>query len=695
MSATETKVEGDAPAPAAKPPVATPAEKEEPTAAADGEAPAQSLADGDAAAEEAQADGAAAVREAKPAAPTAKKGEGTESAPGEEDDRQFLLARFWESALGFWRKGGGKGARFWTFAMFAIATIDLGVHYEYNQWYRVMFDALDKKDAPRVVHESLIFVPIILSVIAVAMSATWAKLTTQRLWRDWLNGHVLDRWLYSGRYYQLNMLPGDHQNPEYRIAEDLRNSCDAPIEFAVGIYSAVLTAITFIGVLWFIGGALTIPLGGERTIAVPGFLVIAAAIYAVVASGAMAFIARRFVGISERKEQAEAEYRYGLTRLRENGESIALLGGEDEERHGLNLTFANVIERWRDIMKEYVRTTFVSQASRGFVPIIPILLCAPKYVAGEMSLGEVMQASSAFVIVQTAFGWLVDNYPRLADWTASARRLASLLLALDRLEIADESGQHRIERGETEKAALRLRGLSVTLEDGSAVVNDADVEIAPGEKVLVVGESGTGKSTLVRAISGLWPWGDGEIQIQKGARLVLMPQQPYIPLGSLRRAATYPLAPDAIEPEMVANTIKEVGLEDFVDRLDEETNWENILSGGERQRLAFARVLLQRPDILVMDEATSALDPGSQEYVMRLVLGQLPDVTLISVGHRPELEEFHLRKLVLEYHSDGARLVGDERLRTFGLSTRFLSRMFSRPEKQRHTAPAPRSRSAA
>lgn len=604
-----------------------------------------------------------------------------------EDDRSYLLSRFWESALGFWRKDGRRSAWVWTFIMFAIATIDLGVQYAYNRWYRVMFDALDQKDASGVVHQSLIFLPIICAVVGVAMSATWARLTTQRNWRNWLNGHVLDRWLYSGRYYQLNLLPGDHQNAEYRIAEDLRNSCDAPIEFAVGIYSAVLTAITFIGVLWFIGGALRIDFGGN-TLVIPGFLVISAAIYAVLTSAGMAFIARRFVSVSERKEQAEAEYRYGLTRLRENGESIALLGGEDEERHGLNVAFGTVVERWYDMMKEYVRTTFVSQTSRGFVPIIPILLCAPKYVAGEMTLGEVMQASSAFVIVQTAFSWLVDNYARLADWTASARRLASLLVALDRLEKADESGLGQINRGESEGAALRLRNLSVTLEDGSAVVNDADVEIAPGEKVLVVGESGTGKSTLVRAISGLWPWGSGEILIQKDARLVLMPQHPYIPLGSLRRAATYPVAPESIDGELVADTIREVGLGHLAEQLDDEGGgWDNRLSGGERQRLAFARVLLQKPDILVMDEATAALDPASQEYVMRLVLNQLPDVTLISVGHRPELEEFHLRKLVLEYRSDGARLVGDESLRwTFHRSTRFLSRLFSRAEPERAAA---------
>jgi vitamin B12/bleomycin/antimicrobial peptide transport system ATP-binding/permease protein len=620
-----------------------------------------------------------------------------ETAQAEDDSdrerRQYLLARYWESALGFWRRGGPPMAWVWTIVMFVIASVDIVVQYQYNRWYRAMFDALDKKDTVEVVHQTLIFVPIILAVVGIAMGATYARLTTQRTWRDWLNTHVLDRWLDSGRYYQLNLMPGDHQNPEYRVAEDLRNSCDAPIEFAVGIFSAVLTAITFISVLWFIGGALTIDLGGT-TLMVPGFLVIAAAIYAILASGAMAFIARRFVSVSENKNQAEAEYRFALTRLRENGESIALLGGEDEERYGLNQAFAKVVLRWREIMMEYVRTTFVSQTSRGFVPVIPILLCAPKYVAGEMSLGEVMQASSAFVIVQTAFGWLVDNYPRLADWTASARRLASLMVALDRLEKADRDGQGRIVHGESDGAALRLRNLSVTLEDGSAVVNDADVEIAPGEKVLVVGESGTGKSTLVRAISGLWPWGSGEILIQPNARLVLMPQQPYIPLGSLRRAATYPVSPDEVDAQLVADTIQEVGLGHLADRLDQEGNWDDSLSGGERQRLAFARVLLQKPDILVMDEATSALDPDSQEYVMRLILNQLPEVTLISVGHRPELEEFHLRKLVLQYQADGARLVGDESLQsTFRRSTRLLSRLFSRVDTQRAAAAPQRATS--
>ena len=524
----------------------------------------------------------------------------------EQQTRQYLIARFWEAALGFWRKGGGHRGWLLTFTVIVIALVNLALQYRLNVWHRGMFDALGQRDSSGVLHQTMIFFPIIFAMVSVGAAATYAKMTLQRRWREWLNAHVLDQWLTNGRYYQLNLVPGDHSNPEYRVAEDLRVSVDAPVEFTVGVFSAVASAIVFIGVLWFIGGELAIPIG-NAVLRIPGFLVIAAFIYAVLASGSMIMIARGFVAVSENKNQAEADYRYVFTRLRENGESIAMLGGENEERAGLDEAFTNVRKRWRELMRQYIRTTVVSQASNGGAPIVPILLCAPKYVAGTMTLGEVMQAASAFMIVQVAFNWLVDNYPRLADWTASACRLASLLVSLDRLERAEgEETMGRIVRQSAEDGALRLRDLSVTLDDGSAVVNEADIEITAGEKVLVVGESGTGKSTLVRAIAGLWPWGTGEIRI-KFEGLLLMPQQPYVPLGTLRRAVTYPLSPDEVDDALVRKTVEEVGLGHFLDRLDEDTGWEHVLSGGEKQRLAFARALIHRPITIVMDEATAAL----------------------------------------------------------------------------------------
>jgi vitamin B12/bleomycin/antimicrobial peptide transport system ATP-binding/permease protein len=591
-------------------------------------------------------------------------------------ERRYFLACFWDAALKFWQRGARSNAWPLTVALLVVTVVNIGVQYRINAWHRAMFDAIDRKDGGAIWTQSMIFLPLTVANVALAVAALWTRLTTQRAWRAWLNGYVLDRWLDKGRYYQLNLVSGDHRNPEHRIAEDLRIACDALVDFAVGILNAFLSAVTFISVLWFIGGSLTLRLG-DMALTIPGFLVVAAVLYAVVASGSMVLIGRGFVRVSENKNQAEAEYRYGLTRLRENGESIALLGGEAEERAGLDKSFGVALTRWRELLRQWMRTTLVSQTSSAFVPVVPLLLCAPKYVAGELSLGQVMQAASAFVTVQIAFNWVVDNYPRLAEWTASGRRLGALLASLERLRRADaEDTVGRITRTEVEGHALRLKDLSVTLDDGSAVVNEAEVDIEPGEKVLVVGESGTGKSTLVRAVSGLWPWGQGEIALKKGAKLFLMPQQPYVPLGTLRRAAAYPASPDEVDDAALRKAITDVGLEHFLDRLDEDTRWEGILSGGEKQRLAFARLLVHRPDIIVMDEATAALDPPSQEMLMRLVLDQLPEATLISVGHRVELEQFHTRRLVLEYRKDGARLVKDEPLEgSFRRSVRWLSRV--------------------
>jgi putative ATP-binding cassette transporter len=389
----------------------------------------------------------------------------------------------------------------------------------------------------------------------------------------------------------------------------------------------------------------------------------------------MVIIARRFVVVSESKNQAEAEYRYMLTRLSENGESIAVLGGEAQERSAADQSLASVLGRWREICVQTMKTTIVSQTSGYIAPVLPIILCAPKFLDGSMSLGEIMQAASAFTIVQSAFNWLVDNYPRLADWTASAVRVSSLMVSLDALERA-EKGAGRIERSEITDVALRLGHLSVTLEDGTAVVRDAEVVIAQGERVLVAGESGTGKSTLVRAIAGLWPWGKGRVQVAKGAKLLLMPQRAYVPIGTLRRAVTYPLPPGDRTSVEVGRALKLVGLGHLVPRLDEEGPWDQVLSGGEKQRLAFARVLLHRPNIVVLDEATSALDPASQARLMELLTTDLGATTIVSVAHRPELEAFHSRKITLERHSDGAHLVTDidlvHRPRSGRLSKRWL-----------------------
>lgn len=577
--------------------------------------------------------------------------------------RRYLLRRFWLTAFGFWRGSKSRGAWLLSGALLSIITFNVMLSYGMNRWNRAIFDALEKKDTDSVLLISLIYFPLLAVSVAMIVAQVYTRMTLQRRWRRWLTENLVDRWLTAGRYFQLNLVSGDHENPEGRIAEDARVATDSPVYFATGLTTAVLSAMTFIVVLWTIGGSLTFTIAGYQ-VTIPGFLVIAAVLYAVFASTSMVLIGRRFIAVSEVKNQSEAEFRFLLTRLRENGESIALIQGEDEEKAGVHRSLGKVLGAWRAICTQTMKTAIVSHTSSYIAPVLPVILSAPKYLDGTMTLGEVMQAASAFTIVQSAFNWLVDNYAYIADWTASAHRVASLTVSLDALERAEHGdGVGRITRSETDNdAALRLRDLSVTLDDGTAVLDDTDVVIQPGERVLIAGESGTGKSTLVRAIAGLWPWGGGSIEFRKGAKLMLLPQRPYIPIGTLRRAATYPDAAESREVEEIAEAFKRVGLEHLIDRIDDEGPWDQTLSGGEKQRLAFARIFLHNPDIIVLDEATAALDPSSQDRLMELLSTNPEKSTLVSVGHRPELEAFHSRKIVLERRRGGAKLVSDIKL---------------------------------
>lgn len=578
----------------------------------------------------------------------------------EQARKRYLLKRFWISARGYWGRGGDRLAWPFTIGLLILICVNVGFQYGINRWNRAIFDALEQRDAHTVYFLSVVFVPLVLGSGSLVVTQVFLRMTIQRRWRSWLTTAVIARWLANGRYYQLNLVGGDHQNPEARVSEDLRIATESPVDFTAGVINAFLSASTFIVVLWTIGGALSFTVSGS-TITVPGFLVITAIIYAAITSTSMAVIGRHFVHLSEEKNQAEAEFRYTLTRVRENGESIALLGGEEEERSGIDKRFAHVLRQWALLTGQHMRTALVSQGSSLFAPVVPILLCAPKFLEGNMTLGQVMQAASAFAIVQGAFGWLVDNYPRLADWNASARRIASLMMSLDGLERAEQSDAlGRIQRGETEDGAmLSIDNLSVTLDDGTSVVKETKVVIEPGERVLVAGESGSGKSTLVRAVAGLWPWGGGSVNFHADRRLFMLPQRPYIPSGTLRRAVAYPAAADNWTIKEIKAALDRVGLAYLADRIEDDAPWDQTLSGGEKQRLAFARLLLHSPDIIVLDEATAALDEKSQGKMMEVLIQELPKVTIISVAHRAELEAFHSRKITLERREGGAKLVSD------------------------------------
>lgn len=572
------------------------------------------------------------------------------------------LRRFCRDAAGYWVGSGSGIAWLVTIIMTAVVFASLGITYGLNLWNRHFYDALGAKDAGAALHQALVFPGLVGLYLGLCVFAMWARMTMQRTWRAWLNAHILKRWLAHSRFYKLELVGGDHKNPEHRINDDLRIATEMPVDFVSGFVTSLLSAATFIVVLWNVGGALKLDLGGD-VLVIPGALVIAAVLYALIVNGSMLAVAFRFIPLTEQKNQAEAEYRYALTRVRENAESIALLGGAAAEGGRLDQGFGAVIARWRDLMGQHMRAVIVQQGSAQLCGVVPVLLCTPRYFDGSMSLGAIMQIASAFAIVQHALSWFMENYTRLADWTASARRVGALMLAIDEIESAEAGRALRIERRQGGAAALELNDVVVALDDGTPIVRGASILIAAGEHVLIAGESGSGKSSLVRAIAGCWPWGQGSVTLAAGRRIQVVPQRPYVPFGTLREAVTYPLAAADFESPSVSRALALAGLGQFANRLDHIAAWDRILSEGEKQRLAIARLLLHRPDIVALDEATSALHVQGQADLMAVITRELPQATIISVGHRPELEAYHDRKLTIARRIDGAVISADQPIR--------------------------------
>lgn len=350
-----------------------------------------------------------------------------------EMQRKKLFPRFGQSALEFWC--GSSSRVIWVLAvvLFVVVLLDLAVSYRLNVWTRDFFDALERKDGSAIRQQALLFIPLAAAAVVLATLAVWGRMSAQRKWREWLTAHLVEYWLANNRYRRLDRVADAPQHPEYRIAEDARVATDAPVDFAVGLVKALLTAIIFIGVLWSVGGDLVVE-GFDQTVTFPGYLVIGVVVYALGTTVGMLVVGRRLVEVIENRNHAEAEFRRAASRLREN----ALLDGDAERRGVLRAALASLIARWQDLCGQLMRTTVISHGNSLVAPVVALFLCAPKYLAGTMSLGEVTQAAAAFVAVQAAFNWLVDNYPRLADWTSAVNRVAFLLVSLDGLERFDK-----------------------------------------------------------------------------------------------------------------------------------------------------------------------------------------------------------------------------------------------------------------
>ena len=436
----------------------------------------------------------------------------------------------------------------------------------------------------------------------------------------------------------------------------MRLSIEPLTDFALGVTMALGAGLTFISVLWKQGGSFTFTAFGH-SVTIPAYMAVAAMLYGATTATVAYFTGRPLVGHVSNKNQMEAEFRAEMTRLRENGESIALIRGDEGELRGTLENYGRVVKAWMKVIRQQGIIASATNLNVALFPVTPLLLAAPKYLSGEMTLGSVMQTAAAFSAVLSSLNWFADNFVRLAEWFASVKRVDELVDTLEGLDAGTLAGSsEKIEIGRGEDEAIHIRDVQVAHKDGRVVVDSSSADIFPGDKVLIAGESGTGKSTLIRALAGLWPWGAGVIELPKTADDAFVPQKPYIPRGTMRAIVSYPMPEETFTDAEVTLALQRCGVGYLAKRLGEEAAWSETLSGGERQAIAFARLLLQKPGVIIMDEATSALDEDRQATLMEMFQTDLKDSTLISVGHRPGLEQYHDRKLTLHREPSGARM---------------------------------------
>ncbi|MGO9545724.1 MAG: ABC transporter ATP-binding protein/permease [Rhodomicrobium sp.] len=561
-----------------------------------------------------------------------------------------LLLNAWLLAAPYWRGEERWRARALLSAIIVLNLFLVAVEVQLTYWQLAFFNTFETKDWSGFIGLLLWwrntpadgFTPgfglLIAIQVLLTVYALYLRQALQIRWRRWMTETYLEGWLADRAYYRIALTDPETDNPDQRIAEDARLFVDNGLILAVGLMTSVAKLASFVIVLWSLSEPVVL-IG----VTIPGYLVWMALLYAGLGTWLSHLIGRRLISLSYLQQKVEADFRFSLLRFRENVEGIAFYGGEADEKRELSRRFANIVENWRAIMTVTKHLTFFTTGYQKMPLVFPYALVAPAYFAGHMPLGGIFQTGSSFVQVQTALSWIVENYATLTGWFATVDRLAGFTRSVS--VARDTKTGPSVSEGEGDE--LRLTGLVLALPDGSSLLCNTEVSIASGERVLMTGPSGVGKSTLFRAMAGIWPFGSGRI-IRPAGRQLFMPQLPYIPLGTLRRAVCYPLHEEEFSDGQITAALHDAGLGHLALRLGETDAWERRLSGGERQRLALARVLLVRPDWLFLDEATASLDTEAEEYLYKLLLERLPDATLVSIAHREKVAEFHDRILHME-----------------------------------------------
>jgi vitamin B12/bleomycin/antimicrobial peptide transport system ATP-binding/permease protein len=561
------------------------------------------------------------------------------------------LAIVWRIASPYFFSEDRWAGRILLAAVIAIELSIVGLNVLLNSWNNAFYNALQDKDWDAFAYQLGYFCVLATAFILLAVYQLYLNQWLQIRWRRWLTETYLDRWLAGANHYRMQLLGDAADNPDQRIAEDVRQFIDAGIlPIGLNLLNAVVTLGSFAVILWNLSAAAPLHLFGVKY-DIPGYLLWAALVYAVVGTIFTHLIGRALIALNFQQQRYEADFRFNLVRVRESSEQIALLNGERAERNGLLLRFGNVVANWLAIMSRQKKLTFLTAGYRQAAVVFPYIMVSPAYFAGVVQLGGLMQTANAFGQVQDALSVFVNIYRSLAEWRAVVERLAGF----DQSIIAAKAAATTppvITLAPGDAPAVSLKDLAVRLPEGRPLVSASSVSIKLGEHVLVSGPSGSGKSTLFRALAGIWPFGSGTITVPKNARVMMLPQRPYFPIAPLAAAVAYPAERGSYDEASVAELISAVGLPALAARIDEEAHWNRMLSLGEQQRLGLARALLSEPDFLFLDEATASLDEPAEAALYQLLKQRLPRATIVSIGHRSTLAAFHQRRLAFNREDD-------------------------------------------